>query len=192
MKTADQTSSVADIRRLALMKQLVDAGHPIGTIATLGTDALLAMPGASFSLQETRADLVIIDLPGMRDTDVASCGIDQGRLQGVRGDRAVSLRAQRPGQAHAHDRTCRGTRNFGSGRDRGHLRGSAASPWFDDKFLADLSGLSRVIECECPKHLADLVLNLGGFEQYSAECASRSPGDVVLHLQLQRAAGLAR
>jgi hypothetical protein len=28
--------------------------------------------------------------------------------------------------------------------------------------------------------------------RYSAECASRSPSDVLLHLDLQRAAGLAR
>jgi hypothetical protein len=72
------------------------------------------------------------------------------------------------------------------------LAAQPRSPRFDDKFLADLAGFSRRVECECPKHLADLVLNLGGFEQYSAVCASRNPNDVVLHLELQRAAGLAR
>ena len=51
---------------------------------------------------------------------------------------------------------------------------------------------SRTIECECPKHIVELVLNLGAFERFSAQCASRSPADVVLHLELQRAAGLAR
>ena len=35
-------------------------------------------------------------------------------------------------------------------------------------------------------------MNLGGFERYSAECASGSPSDARLHLELQRAAGLAR
>jgi len=65
-------------------------------------------------------------------------------------------------------------------------------PRFEEQFLAELSSASRTIECECPKHIVDLVLNLGAFERYSAECASRSPSDVVLHLELQRAAGLAR
>jgi hypothetical protein len=35
-------------------------------------------------------------------------------------------------------------------------------------------------------------MNLASFERYSAQCASRSPADAVLHLELQRAAGLAR
>ena len=37
--------SMADIRRLALIKQLVDMGHPIGTIASLGNDELLRQAG---------------------------------------------------------------------------------------------------------------------------------------------------
>ena len=35
--------SAEEVKRLALIKQLVDAGHPIGAIATLATDALTAM-----------------------------------------------------------------------------------------------------------------------------------------------------
>ena len=65
-------------------------------------------------------------------------------------------------------------------------------PRFDEATLAEFSDASRTIDCECPRHIVDLVMNLGGFERYSAECASRSPSDVVLHLDLQRAAGLAR
>ncbi|MBC8118484.1 MAG: hypothetical protein H7X75_02765 [Burkholderiaceae bacterium] len=65
-------------------------------------------------------------------------------------------------------------------------------PRFDEPTLAELSGASRTIECECPRHLVDLVMNLGGFERYSAECASRSASDALLHLDLQRAAALAR
>jgi hypothetical protein len=38
----------------------------------------------------------------------------------------------------------------------------------------------------------DLVISLASFERYSAECASRTPADVALHLELQRAAGRAR
>jgi hypothetical protein len=38
----------------------------------------------------------------------------------------------------------------------------------------------------------ELVVNLASFEHYSAQCASLGPADVALHLDLQRAAGLAR
>jgi hypothetical protein len=40
--------------------------------------------------------------------------------------------------------------------------------------------------------LVDLLLSLGTFERYSAECANRSPSDAVLHRYLQRVAGSAR
>ena len=46
--------SLADIRRLAMIKQLVDMGHPIGTIASLGTDELLTMQAATWSLHDAR------------------------------------------------------------------------------------------------------------------------------------------
>jgi hypothetical protein len=66
------------------------------------------------------------------------------------------------------------------------------TPRFDEPTLVELSNASRVVECECPRHLVDLVMSLTAFERYSAECASRNPSDVALHLELQRAAGFAR
>ena len=46
--------------------------------------------------------------------------------------------------------------------------------------------------CECPQHLVEILLSLGTFERYSAECANRGPADAVLHRYLQRVAGSAR
>lgn len=63
---------------------------------------------------------------------------------------------------------------------------------FDDAGLAQLSGAISTVACECPRHLTDLVLQLGAFETYSAECRSRSPADAALHVHLQRVAGHAR
>ena len=48
------------------------------------------------------------------------------------------------------------------------------------------------LACECPRHLVDLIMNLGSFERYSAQCASRNEQDISLHLALQNAAGHAR
>ena len=63
---------------------------------------------------------------------------------------------------------------------------------FDEAGLAQLSGASSTVACECPRHLTDLVLQLGAFETYSAECESRSPPDAALHAHLARVAGHAR
>lgn len=41
-----------EVRRLALIKQLLDMGHSIGSVATLRTDALVAMRDVAFALVE--------------------------------------------------------------------------------------------------------------------------------------------
>lgn len=71
--------------------------------------------------------------------------------------------------------------------------GPAAPPrrW-DDAALADLAGLSSTIACECPQHVAELLVQLSHFEAYSAECRHRSAADAELHAYLQQVAGRAR
>jgi DNA-binding transcriptional MerR regulator len=258
--------SLADIRRLALIKQLVDMGHPIGTIASLDTDELLGMQAATWSLHDTRpdrphagersearvalvgplmvgeqfikaltggslrvtgrcadlagaalalkdvhADIAIIDLPSMSEADVgtvasikAACGAQSAIVLYRFAPGATVRRMRMAGHAVARATTdpdeieaiCLGLlrqpRLDGSEQLRLLEAAQPRPPRFEEQFLAELSSATRTIECECPKHIVDLVLNLGGFERYSAECASRSPSDVVLHLELQRAAGLAR
>lgn len=63
---------------------------------------------------------------------------------------------------------------------------------YDDETLSQLAALSSTVKCECPKHLAELIASLSGFERYSAECESRSPRDAALHAYLQAAASQAR
>ncbi len=63
---------------------------------------------------------------------------------------------------------------------------------YDDATLAGFAALSSTIACECPQHVAELLMQLSHFEDYSAQCASRSPSDAALHLYLQRVAGTAR
>jgi len=63
---------------------------------------------------------------------------------------------------------------------------------WDDAVLADIAGLSSTIACECPRHLAELLMQLTHFERYSAECRSRSPADAQLHAYLGRVAAGAR
>jgi hypothetical protein len=48
------------------------------------------------------------------------------------------------------------------------------------------------VACECPRHLAEILLQLAGFERYSRDCQSRSPADAALHQHLSQLAGGAR
>jgi DNA-binding transcriptional MerR regulator len=61
-----------------------------------------------------------------------------------------------------------------------------------DSQLARLAEIASAIRCECPQHLSDLLLSLGAFEHYSAQCESTSPEDAALHNVLRATAGRAR
>jgi DNA-binding transcriptional MerR regulator len=63
---------------------------------------------------------------------------------------------------------------------------------FDSRALAEIAMVSVTLNCECPHHLADLLVRLGNFETYSAECEIRSPADAALHQYLKQATGSAR
>lgn len=63
---------------------------------------------------------------------------------------------------------------------------------FDDAALHQLTEASTTVACECPRHVAELVMQLAHFETYSAECVQRGPADEALHRHLLQVAGLAR
>ena len=71
-------------------------------------------------------------------------------------------------------------------------RAMPTSRRYDDTTLSDIAGLSTTIACECPRHVAELLMQLSHFEAYSAECSSRSRADAELHRYLQRATAAAR
>lgn len=63
---------------------------------------------------------------------------------------------------------------------------------YDDEQLARIATLSTVIECECPHHLADLVLSLSSFERYSLDCTNRTEEDAAMHRYLHATTAQAR
>jgi hypothetical protein len=63
---------------------------------------------------------------------------------------------------------------------------------WDDAQLADFAGLSSTIACECPHHVAELLMQLSHFEAYSAECADSSAADAQLHGFLRGVASTSR
>ncbi len=67
-----------------------------------------------------------------------------------------------------------------------------STPRFTAEQLHRFATLETVVKCECPRHLADLIAALQAFEQYSAECESRSEDDAQLHARLHRGSALCR
>ncbi len=61
-----------------------------------------------------------------------------------------------------------------------------------DAALAEFVSQSSTIACECPRHVAELLVQLAHFEAYSAECENRSPADASLHSYLREVAAQAR
>lgn len=136
--------SAEDVGRLALIRQLVDLGSPIGSVASL--------PLAS--------------LRDMRSAAAASHGVSVG-----------SAGSSRPVRVALVGRIL-----------TEHIAGDGALT----SVLIRITRTLTTLYCECPRHLDDLLLTLGTFERYSAECANRTPEDAVLHQHLQRVAGSAR
>lgn len=69
---------------------------------------------------------------------------------------------------------------------------AVSAPRFAEQGLTEFAGLSSTIACECPSHVAELLLQISNFETYSGECANRNAADAALHAYLQRVAGVAR
>lgn len=71
---------------------------------------------------------------------------------------------------------------------------AAAAParQFSDDDLMRLADIPSDVACECPRHLAEILLQLGAFERYSSDCQSSGPADAALHQHLTQLAGTAR
>ena len=75
--------------------------------------------------------------------------------------------------------------------DRG-LSGPVAARRFSPQQLANLASARTDVDCECPRHLAQLVSDLSAFEIYSDRCAHRDDDDAALHRYLHRTTAEAR
>lgn len=60
----------------------------------------------------------------------------------------------------------------------------APTPLFRRAELEEILNGSTPVRCECPAHLAGLVLRLREFERYSAQCANDTPEQAALHAAL--------
>ncbi len=61
-------------------------------------------------------------------------------------------------------------------------------PFFSAESLQTIIDGEHKILCECPKHLAQLLLSLHGFVEYSINCADDSPAEALVHKRLREIA----
>lgn len=73
-----------------------------------------------------------------------------------------------------------------------HLNEPVPPRQFSDAVLQRVANIPSQVLCECPRHVAELIGQLGRFEDYSLDCLKQSPKDSELHTQLNRMAGTAR
>ncbi len=246
--------SATQVRRLGLLKQLVDQGHPIGLLAALPVEQLEELTGAGAASEVFAAgrlrvavvgqslvrriaadrrehsalevqrscddlaqavgwpegaqvDVLLVELSELHDTAVpliaatrealgvtavvvmyrfcASATIRELRAQGC-------LVARVPAELGELMLLCR-TAMAGKPLLRAAPPRQLVAPRrFNDDVLTSMINASNTLQCECPRHLADLLMMTGSFERYSAQCANRNEADAQLHQDLAHAAGLAR
>lgn len=55
---------------------------------------------------------------------------------------------------------------------------------FTEGELHKFAGITGNVECECPKHLSELIISLNQFEDYTRDCVNQSTEDEELHKRL--------
>lgn len=253
----------ADVRRLTLIKQLIDQGHAIGRLAALAMDQLqgiaathakltistrpddgpgsarvatawrVAVIGAALAQRLQQPGLVRqlhrpIEVLGVYDTTAQAAEALTNQNVDALLIHAPSLQAAWLADfefaapaltalpkavlyGFAADSVCQGLAaagialqrepqsDSGLGQWLRSLSTSAANPplslpprrW-DDVQLAQFATLSTAVACECPRHIAELLLLLSHFETYSDECENRNAADAALHVYLKQVAAGAR
>ena len=63
---------------------------------------------------------------------------------------------------------------------------------YGDDALLSVATASSTIACECPQHLATILMKLSAFEVYSEGCLNRNSADAQLHAYLKDITGSAR
>lgn len=259
--------SFEEVRRLGLIKQLVDLGNPIGAIARLPLEQLTALLNAAntlsladaqrmpknirvvvigaalvqrmlrpdqlsptlevvascatlsvamTTLHDVKADILLIE--SLEMTEPSLLNIDQVRKH-VNASAVVVLyrfcssdtirrlreagyvAARSPADTIEIEFICRSALTAAERLIRKHTtqqNQKTAEKYvvparrFDENTLDAISRAASNIQCECPRHLVDLLLMLNSFERYSEQCESRNSVDAALHADLHASAAQAR
>ncbi len=248
--TGRRLYATADLERLRLIKQLVDSGHPISSVASVPSEKLLELreisldrsgsagedaterlnlrvvlvgeaqragrgrglvvagmcadiERAAAQFRNVEADAVIVELPSLLDLDIEEIDAIKTAVSAQLvvvlyrfGASSTVRNIRKAGHVAAHS----AVDSFGlRSLCRAALMPPAAlqlpaesTQRLDNATLEMLAQASTSIECECPKHLVELIRSLASFETYSEQCSIRSELDATVHQDLQQTAGRAR
>ncbi len=246
-KGGDRRYSREDLERLTRLRDLIDLGHAISTIASLSVaemDDLLSGTQAGFKssveslrvailgdrlwrelnsarerlqqielvthaetaehLANVEADALVVDLPALADSA-------RGELRAIREQTSIDrlLVVYRYGSIEAAERLCDAQTAVFSrplnlremerallsiARELHSSGPTLGSPphRFSRTTLAEVAAESPALACECPRHVAELIIELSDFESYSEDCEINKPDDAVVHGMLRRTAATAR
>ena len=243
--------SAEQVRRLSLLKQLVDQGHAIGVLARLPIDQLQGMTAGPVGERKAEGPIRVAVVGGglarrlaaggrdgldiavqcschqleqavslSRDADVEVLLVEVSELDESAVPLILAARDACAASAvvvlyrFCSSATIRALRAQGCLATRipadlgellvlcrSALAGERLPPpqqpdvpkvRFDEDLLVAITAAGNRLACECPRHLSDLLLMVGSFERYSAQCASRHADDAQLHQELGQAAGHAR
>ena len=70
--------------------------------------------------------------------------------------------------------------------------GIDSPPKYSEAMLSAVIKHAPSLACECPQHVAQLLIQIASFEEYSASCVNKSPADAALHGYLKRVASASR
>ena len=193
----------------ALTEQMARDSARLSTLEVVATGTDTA--GATAALAGVSADVLVIELPTLQreslalvDALVHAVGARRAVVAYRYGPAAVVSALRNRGHTVTRapldlDELERLCREAASPEVMHASPGSSPQPLdavperrFDDPSLARFARSLTTLYCECPRHIVDLLIGLGSFERYSAECANRGPEDAVLHQYLERVAGSAR
>ncbi len=252
--------SEADVRRLALIRQLTELGHAIGSLAGLDMEQLqqvaathaelhaarptppeavqgrwrlavigstlaqrLDKPGllqrlgrplqllgpfesieqAAMALKREEVDALLLHEPqlhagwlgALESSAPALSGLPMAVLYGFASEAVCEtlaavgislLRAPQPDVVILQ--WLRGLAALSSPSRETDANADTALPprrWSDHELIA-FANQSTTVACECPRHVAELLMQLAQFERYSAQCANRNVADAQLHQYLQQ------
>lgn len=271
--------SASDIQRIALLKQLTDLGHAIGTIATLDMEqlrqvavtrirtmsrsvqpntpaqapapwriavvgavlvhrlqhpALLRRLGAAPEMSGPfdsvaqaleaspvqRVDALLVHVHGLHEASLAELqaaasavgasqlavlyGFAKNSVCSAFAAAGVALLREPQSDAALDDWLCRlrvdeseesqanSAALLGLASPLAMAAGVIPPRRYSDATLANVAALSSTIACECPRHVADLLMQLSHFENYSAECEQLNPADIAMHAFLRQTTAAAR
>lgn len=194
----------------ALSYQVKQWAPSLPELTLLGVHA--DFPGFSRAAVEKRPDLLLMEFPGLRAGVIGQvrellqkCANRRGIvvyayaasnvLERLRKFGVLTLRAP-IGMMELRE-ACRAGAGDSSGAEalktfqQPGFPGISPRRYSGNELVAIAQAKTR-LQCECPRHLAELVARLVAFEDYSADCETVTEQDAVIHARLHEATARAR